>query len=272
MELKTIHFLAVAGFAVAVLCVPATPGFAVPTLQVDILGGTYDTTTETIVTSDKAFTVRAWLTPGNGNNEDIMELISREYLLSIAVVPKASSTFDPSSSSFLIDGDTINVTEEMEYGVPPLEDMVASADPGDLSDHGIFETFFYELSFYFNSQAEYTTVNVQYNPGAPLIAGSGSYVVEFDVNVSALSGSIGGQPIGLHFDLYDASGINKQDSEDIDVGKFAPFSHDAEYRPPPRDNSEEIPEPASLAIWGLLGAVGLVAGVRNARVKSGRMC
>lgn len=250
---------AIAGFAAVSLSLAATPAYSVPTLQVDIAGGTYDPVTETIVTANETFTVRAWLSP---KQQNATELLSSSYVISMAIAPMVGSGFNPDNSSFVFDGQTINVTEDMEYGVPPLEDYVLH-DPGDLPKHGVFETYFAEWEFHFDESAEYKKVNVQDDPGAALMTGTGSYVVQFTVDVSGLSGSVNGKQIGVHFDLYNKT----IDPVDVDVDKFAPFSHDAEYRPPSIVFSDEIPEPASFAVWGVLGAVAAAFRVRRRRAK-----
>ena len=49
--------------APVLVCLPLVAS-AVPVLQLDIGGGTYDPVTETVVTSDSSFTVYAYGTPG----------------------------------------------------------------------------------------------------------------------------------------------------------------------------------------------------------------
>ena len=77
---------------------------ATPVLQVGIGGGSYDTVTDTVYTSDLAFTVYAYGTAGGNISE--ADLLSGEYFLSIAVTPKQTeSTPSPDLGSFTISSD-----------------------------------------------------------------------------------------------------------------------------------------------------------------------
>ena len=67
----------------ALVLIPATSLWAIPTLQLDILGGVYNTTTETTVASSEDFVVRALL---NGS------LTGDTYYLSAAITPGLSNS------------------------------------------------------------------------------------------------------------------------------------------------------------------------------------
>lgn len=212
---------------------------AIPTLQLDIRGGVYDTVTETIVGTSDPFTLYAILTPQqNLSASRLNSLLTQTYYISAALTPR---TAPPGGSygSFTFDGTPVDVTSDMTYGVPPLEANVAF-DAGDLSRHSIFETYFSEFAFTFNPSNTALSYNTADNPGGPT-AGTGSYVAAFNVDSRLLASGY-----DLHFDLY--SEVVRQNG-DIDRDQFAPFSHDAECC------AQEVPEPAS----GLLLGSGLAA-------------
>ena len=71
----------------------AHAAFAVPTLQLDILGGVYDTTTETIVATSDTFTLLAILTPSGG--DDINTLLNDTYYISSAITPAGRPGYGP---------------------------------------------------------------------------------------------------------------------------------------------------------------------------------
>ncbi len=211
---------------------------AIPTLQLDISGGVYDTVTETIVGTSDPFTLYAILTPQNNfTTSQINALLTQTYYISVALTPQ---TAPPGGSfgSFTFDGTTVDATSEMTYGVPPLESNVAF-DPGDLATHSVFETYFSEFAFTFDPSDTVLSYNTAETPGGPT-AGTGSYVAAFDVDSRLLASGY-----DLHFDLY--SSVVKQGG-DIDRNQFAPFSHDAEC-------CAQVPEPTS----GLLLGSGLAA-------------
>jgi hypothetical protein len=214
------------------------PVFATPTLQLDIAGGTYDTSSETII-GDNSFTLYAYLIPNCSNT------LSDYYYISAAVVPKVTPP-GGSLGSFSFDGDTVNVTEEMVYGVPPLENIISLQgwDKGDLSKHGIFETYFWEFEFQFDSSDQIRRYNTQDRAetgGSIPDSGSGMYYVEFSIDTSLLDPNY-----VIHFDLYNSQLVRR--TGDIDITQFAPFSHDAESR--------SVSEPSTFLLIGA-GILGI---------------
>jgi hypothetical protein len=228
----------------------AAPCGAVPQLQLDILGGTYDSGTETIVgPAGEQITLVALLTPKeNASDAEIQALLSRTYYISVALLPATSVGAE--LGSFTFDETSVVVTSDMVFGVPPIES--AGGDQGhdahDLGEHGVFRTFFSEFGFQFSGEDKALTYNTMDSPGGLVPSSLGdSYYRQFVIDTSGLDAGY-----ELHFDLYTTiSGApaalkkNGIASTDIDVDDFAPFSHDAETR-----RTTELPEPGTLLLLG----------------------
>ena len=224
---------------------------AYPILQLDIIGGHYDTTTQTIVSGGPDFTLVALLTPKPGQT---LSSLSDTYYISAAITPQAGPT-NTSLGSFTWNGSNYAVTEDMIYGTPPLEIGLAGADAGDLAGHSIFPTFFQEFGFQFSSSQRSVTYDTSVHPSGltPTTATTNiSYFATFNLTTS-LSGNN-----ELHFDLYNTY-LQKCRGQgscvyDEDIAYFAPFSHDAE-------SSHKVSEPQSMAIM----SVGLLLAGRALR-------
>lgn len=246
---------ALAGCIVAAVIVAARPAGAVPALQLDILGGTYDTASETIFApASNTFSVYAY---GLGS---LSGVLSDNFFLAMALVPASSTPSSLGSFAYTVNSITItvSVTGDMTYGYPPLETILGGAgfDPGDLPLHGMYPTWFAEAKFKFSAANQSGVYNTQDHPGWGPQPGSGMYYQRFDFDISGL-------PVGygIHFDLYSENVCTKGKGQcsapgDIDVAKFAPFSHDAQ--------AMVIPEPSAYAMMlAGLGALGFFARRRK---------
>lgn len=228
LDIKKYVLIPIAAFALLLYPVTAQ---AVPTLQLDIDGGTYDSGTQTIITTAPVLTVYAYLT-NKGTADDLAALLADTYYLSIALVPGDSL----SGESFTLDGTAVNVTADMTYGTPPIE---VAAQQFDLASHGVYPTYYYEESFQFSGSNEISQYNTQdraINGGAIDLsydANGDMYYVAFEIDRSGLDLNY-----NLHFDLYNT---NVKRNGTITVDDFAPFSHDA----------ETVPEPATVLLLGL---------------------
>ncbi|MCZ7634947.1 MAG: choice-of-anchor N protein [Verrucomicrobia bacterium] len=253
--MKVIQWVAVS----LVACVVVPVANAVPKLQLDIAGGVYDPQDETTFAPANAFTLYA-LNAGLP--------ISGNFYLSAAVTPMVAPANPPPNLGYftlvvdrnadgVVDaGDavhTVQVVGGMTYGVPPLESLGGNQgfDAGDLSKHGIFETYFAEFSFKFNANLKTQGYDVQKgtHPALPTAGTPATmYYQPFLVDLSGLAPGY-----GIHFDLY--SEVIKSGT-DIDADKFAPFSHDAA-------GWRRIPDGGATAVLLGLGVLGIGILARN---------
>ncbi len=248
--------------AIVLLTALGTKAEAVPLLQLDIQGGVYDPVTQTIVAPGGQFTLYAILTPKtNSTAAEITALLSKQYFVAAALSPQlAPPGGNLGSFTIGLQGgtqNTVSATSGMTYGVPPLETMssLQGMDPGDLAQHGMYPTYFYQLGFYFSPLNTAVTYNTATNPGGPTpSATGGSYYVAITGNNTLLSNLY-----RLHFDLYNeavyncATKKNPAACADVDIDSFAPFSHDAEVT--------QVPEPCV----GITMLAGLGLGIRRMR-------
>jgi len=207
----------------------AQDALALPSLQLDIIGGYYDMTDESTLTGSDIFTLQAFLSPDNqGANQ-----LGDTYYLAIAVVPKMAQ--GGAYGSFTVNGTTVDVTGGMVYGTPPLNSLYP-----DLGSHGVYDTYYRELSFQFNGSSTVAAYDVQDGSSAPGLM----YFANFTFDVTGLAAS----GLELHFDLYNENLVQKKRSVNYST-EFAPFSHDA-------GTTKQVPEPGTLLLLGS-GLLGL---------------
>ncbi|MBI1177238.1 VPDSG-CTERM sorting domain-containing protein [bacterium] len=207
----------------AVSAIMALPAFAVPDLQLDVQGGTYvGGADETTYSSGSVFDLYALLHPSNKTP------LNGNYRISIAIVPSlAQSTPAPAFGSFSVNGTTYSTAAgNIHFGTPTVE---ASLNADDLPSHGIFDTYYGEYAFNFNSTHTISTYDVSLGAGDPAshVGGTGSYYNLFNIDASGLAAGY-----SVHMDLYEVETVTHRHGGVTTtvqaVGTFAPFSHDAQ--------------------------------------------
>jgi hypothetical protein len=237
----------------ALTCFVGTAGIAsavpIPTLQMDIGGGFYNTSTNTVMTNDDQFTLYALLIPDAPHGAGV----NNTYYLSAAIVPQ-TGPLGASLGSFRIGSTTINVTGDMTYGLPPIETN-QGPDPGDLPPHGIFQTFFSEIPFTFSPSNTATPYDSRLTPGGPTPDPTGGmYYAAFDVDIRNLAPGY-----AIHFDFYNEQFRN---GGDIDVQKWVFADSDAQ------SGTSRVPEAGTLLLLGsglVIAGLGVSATRRSSR-------
>ena len=236
---------------------------ALPTMQIDIAGGTYFTGTDadgaakdSIITEDNEFELFVYANPDGKKTgqraiteNDIFDSNSSiKFYLSVALTPKTDTAGN--YGSFDINGQTVDVTADMVLGTPPLDDLLK-----DVAPHGVYDTFYKEILVEFdtNNRNESCDYNVQDDAGIGPQAvtpscNSAMFYEAFSIDKSNLVSDF-----QLHFDFYAVDPTASKKSQTL--VDFAPWSHDAQ-------TVNKVPAPAPLALMSL-GLLILGFGHRN---------
>lgn len=136
--MQILKLLAAFSFALAYMTAEASP-----ILQLGITNGGYDADAGDVVTTENIFSLNAFGKSGkNGVNLDDFYFISIAILADEELNPADFGTFNFAGTSF--------TAKDMVFGNPPFESN-QGFEGGDLSPHGIFDTWFLQYAFQFSS-------------------------------------------------------------------------------------------------------------------------
>ncbi len=218
------------GFAAGALALAlgAPMARAIPNLQLDIVEGLYCSSTgpggknchETTISLDGSFNLVALLKYDRSQ-------ATTGYLLSAAIVQPADlsnslNLGETGFGSFTVNGVEYSGTNgTMVYGTPPADGLAA----GDLATHGVYDTYFGEIMFDFDTAMTVASYDVSlvraWIPPPEVALGR---CTKLSPDASGLTGDY-----QVHFDLYRCDGGM---ASKCTGGGLAPFSHDAQSWPP----------------------------------------
>lgn len=168
--------------------------------------------------------------------------MDRVAYLSVAATPKSADAADVFDITVTNNGNVLSLLDS-GYGAPPV-DTASPADntSGDLSSHGIFDTYFEVYEFTFDEPVSHVPNTVSGDS-----SNKDGWLERLNIAINWSDPAVS----GLHFDLYtlDCDGT---------VFKFAPFSHDAE-------KDINVPEPAPTLLSGIGLMLAGLFGARRAR-------
>lgn len=219
---------------------------ALPTLQLDVVGGTYvaGTDEDTTISAGPIFDLEALVQASYLNADP-----NRVYFLAAAIIPKTSVPLETDFGSFTINGVTYDATHGMVWGRPPVD---GEQHPGELAPHGIYDTHYAEVAFTFSGSDLIGAYNAETGETVPGLLNRQT----FDVDVTGLAAGY-----QVHFDLYNTEFIRKKKLNLEVINDFAPFSHDAQSGPGIR-----VPDAGSTLV--LLGMALAVFGGAHRLLRS----
>jgi hypothetical protein len=224
---------------------------AVPTLQLYLEGATYDDTTETWVLAGGPG--RLWVIGDVGGVGSILDVhlaaaYDDAYAPTILLTPTAAVTPPVTRFGFADPSMAAAPTSDgvVHTGTPTLNDGSA------LPTHGVYGEGTVWQEFDLGDMTLTDSQMADFGGGFPTaFANSWGQINVYDLFVA---GAGLPEDFTVHFDVYNhVAGESRS--------RFAPFSHDGEYIPPP-----PIPEPAGMVILGSIGlGMLLVQRKRKAR-------
>lgn len=221
----------------ATICLTAQT-WAVPTLQLDIEGGYYDSSTETVMAPGNPFTLNALISGGIQPDTG--------YFVSAAIVPKTTVPLTANFGSFTVNGVTYSAGN-MIYGTPPADDP--DFRPYEIGSHGIYDTHYAEIQFTPDANNRALEYNSRDNPGGLVVDANGTLIFEnFVVDIRDLADGF-----AVHFDFYAVGEISKRGEIGTKITSVAPFSKDAQSQ------TRGVPDGGATAILLGAGFLGLAA-------------
>jgi hypothetical protein len=266
------------GLGISLVSGAFSPTIALPELQLDLLGGSYNTDEQSvminmtrfngqIIDDDGQFTLYTYCLISQNNcfkTQTSSPSDYYNYYLSVAIMNNENPVQNAAADfgSFTINGVTysnLNNSSPFTLGTPP------TTTSNDLATHGNYPTLYTDIKFAFDPSEKRNSVNVQDTPGTSLSLGDQALAYQdFNFDISGLKSGF-----DLHFDLYRTQTTSDTTTSCTGKGSKkictnitttsltfsdrdkAPFSHDASF------NVYEIPEPSTSLGLGLFALGGL---------------